>query len=99
MSSASMALLAGSKKKNQAAIAAATAEELANPAAQEAQDAEETVQVSVDDMNDDELAALVQEHEIATPDNWDELDLAAKKTWLNEKFGDGDGQDAEPAPA
>ena len=121
MSTASMALLSGAKKKPSAAAAAAA--ELETPkktpapksptqaavkaAAAKAEPepeatttgpeasttenvVEEEVQVDVDSMDEEGIAGLVSEHGIEVPDGWAMMDLAAKKTWLNEQFGEGE---------
>src|ERR1700733_65699 len=94
MSSASMALLSGSKKKTpQPAEAAPETEDAADNEAtdtaasgDETSTAPEEVQVDVDTMDLKAIAALVKEHEITTPDNWKKLGLVGQREWLKSMF-------------
>ena len=94
MSSASMALLSGSKKKAPPPAEAA-------PETEDAADTESTdtaasgdetstapveVQVDVDTMDLKAIAALVKEHEIETPSDWKKLGLHGQREWLKSKF-------------
>ena len=127
MSTASMALLNGAKKKPSATAAAAAELETpkktsapksttkaaaakaepepeattAGPGASTTENVvEEEVQVDVDSMDEEGIAGLVAEHGIDVPDGWAAMDLAAKKAWLNEQFGEGETatDTAEAAP-
>ena len=88
MSTASMALLQGSKKSK--TKTAAVAAELDTPK-EGASAADDEVEVDLEPLDEGQVDALVKDHSIATPPNWPKMSLEAKKEWLTQTLG-GDGQ-------
>jgi len=97
MTSASLALLKGGKQQIEKELDAPAPPKVEPGPEVVAEDAEgaETVHLDPDTMTEEEIEALLKEHEIDPPPGWAEYVLDQKRTWLNETFGVDEG-DAEP---
>lgn len=60
---------------------------------------EEGVSIDIDEFDNEQLDALVAEHEIVTPPEWSSWDADEKKGWLKSQFEVDDEADQAEAPA
>jgi len=92
MATASLELLKGAKKAPVAVVAKPAPEPV-----------ETEVSVDVDELNSDQLDALVADQEIETPAEWAEWKAPAKREWLKSQFEEDTEAEAvkaaEPVPA
>lgn len=101
MSTASLNLLKGAKKKalEDEVETPKKEEAVADTAAAPAEAEGEEVKVDVDKLTGKEIDSLVSENEIAVPGDWKKMKVDEKRSWLKKEFNDDGGAATEEAPA
>lgn len=93
MSTASLNLLKGAKKKalEDEVETPKKEEAVADTAAAPAEAEGEEVKVDVDKLTGKEIDSLVSENEIAVPGDWKKMKVDEKRSWLKKEFNDDGG--------